>query len=268
MQRMLPCTLAVLLFTGFGTEAFSATNVSYEKRWVQNVTAHVVTANLNSSSVRVSPALAKHGVGTSEGFGSMISRLQPAAAMTGTFFCVRSLIPVGDIVVDGNMLGFGSVGTAICFTADNQVHFKRTRDGHADGWSGYVSVIAGGPRLVNGGLVAVNPRAEGFSDPALFRPAVRSAVGVTKYNKLLLVTVNKPVYLSHMARVMKGLGAVDAINLDGGSSTGLYCKGTVPSHPGRRLTNIIVVYDSLAKYAKVKPALCPEAVIASRSSRS
>lgn len=268
MQRMILSVLVSLLFVGFSSEARSSNDVSYRKRWVQGVRANVVVANLNCPNVKVSPALAQHGVGTSEGFGSMLCRLQPAAAITGTFFCVNSLIPVGDLVVDGNVLSFGSVGTAICFTADNRVEFKSTKEGQAGKWAKYVSVVCGGPRLVRDGMARVDPRSEGFRDPGFYRPAARSAIGVTKENKLLLVTVNKAIYLSRMARIMRDLGAIDAMNLDGGGSTALYCGGIVPSHPGRRLTNLIVVYDSLEKYARVKPIFCPQPMIAGSSTNS
>ena len=143
-----------------------------------------------------------------------------------------------------------------------------TKEGRARKWAKYVSVVCGGPRLVRDGVARVSPSSEGFSDPGFYHPAARSAIGVTKENKLLLVTVNKAIYLSHMARIMRDLGAVDAMNLDGGGSTALYCGGIVPSHPGRRLTNLIVVYDSLAKFARTKPIFCPQPVIASTSSRS
>jgi len=266
MQRMLHSTLICLLLAGLASQAWSTDDVSYRKRWVQGVPVNVVIANLNCPNVKVSPAMAVHGPGTSEGFGSMLSRLRPAAAITGTFFCVNSLIPVGDLVIDGNVLNFGCVGTAICFTADNRVDFMPTRDGRTVKWSKYVSVICGGPRLVREGLAWVSPSSEGFNDSGFYRPAARSAIGVTKQNKLLLVTVNTGVYLSHMARIMRDLGAVDAMNLDGGSSTALYCDGIVPSHPGRRLTNLIVVFDSLEMYARVKPAFCPQPVIAASSS--
>lgn len=268
MQRTFVSMLACLLIACFASEACTSNDVSYRKRWVQGVTANVVVANLNSPNVKVSPALAEHGVGTAEGFGSMLCRLQPAAAITGTFFCVNSLRPVGDLVIDGNALSFGSVGTAICFTADNRVEFKSTKQGQAEKWFKYVSVVCGGPRLVRDGVARVDPRSEGFRDPGFFRPAARSAIGVTKENKLLLVTVNREIYLSHMARIMRDLGAIDAMNLDGGSSTALYCDGKVPSHPGRRLTNLLVVYDSLEKYARVRSILCPSPMIAGSSSNS
>jgi len=243
-------------------------NVSYSKRWVQGVPVHVVTANLNSPDVKVSPAIARHGIGTSEGFGSMLSRLQPTAAITGTYFCVRSLLPVGDIVVDGKLVNFGSVGTGLCLTAGNRVEFKLIKDARMTNWAGYSSVVCAGPRLVNHGAAYVSPRSEGFRDGTLYREARRSAIGVTASNKLLLVTVNRPIYLSKLARIMRDLGAVDAISLDGGSSTALYCKGRILSHAGRRLTNLIVVYESPTKFAKIKPHLAPSPVIASKPSRS
>lgn len=257
MRHTVCNTLVILLLLGLASEAVFASDVSYRKRSVQGVSANVVVANLNCPNVRVSPALALRGVGASEGFGSMLCRLQPAAAITGTFFCTNSLIPVADLVIAGNVLNFGRVGSAICFTADNRVEFMRTREGQSTRWAGYVSVICGGPRLVRNGVPSVNPTAEGFRDPGLFRPAARSAVGVTRANKLLLVTVNRPVYLSHMARIMKDLGAVDAINLDGGSSTALYCKGSVPSHPARRLTNLVVVYDNVEKFQRRQAIFLP-----------
>ncbi|MCL6630435.1 MAG: phosphodiester glycosidase family protein [Armatimonadetes bacterium] len=268
MTRLV-CSLLILTMHVFvlGT-AFSQERVSYAKRVVLGVPVHIVTVNLNSPHVRISPALARHGVGSSEGFGSMLSRLQPTAAITGTFFCMKSLLPVGDIVIDSNRIVKGTVGTGLCFGPDNRVDVINLGDPRSVEWSGYTSVICSGPRLVTNGVITLYPRSEGFYDRALFRKARRSAIGVTQANKLLMVTVNRPIYLSKLAQIMQRLGAVDAINLDGGTSTALYFKGRVPSHPGRSLTNLIVVYESPEKFAKVKAALAPTPVVASRGSRS
>ena len=40
---------------------------------------------------------------------------------------------------------------------------------------------------------------------------------------------------------MKALGANNALNLDGGSSTAMYARGRFVSKPGRMLTNVLVV---------------------------
>ena len=268
MRRTLLALLICPFMVGPSSQADAASNISYQKRWLHDVSVHVITANLNAKSVRVTPALARHGVGTSEGFGSMVFRLQPTAAITGTYFCVNGLTPVADLVIESNPISFGCVGTAICFTGDNKVEFKRTYLGRRDDWSGYVSVIYGGPRLVSAGVAYVSPSSEGFKDGGMYRAAARAAVGVTKKNKLLLVTVNSPVYLSKMARIMRDLGAVDAINLDGGSSTALYYRGLVPSHPGRRLTNLLVIYETDEAYAKARDFLNPRPMFATGSSRS
>ena len=83
----------------------------------------------------------------------------------------------------------------------------------------------------------------------------RMAVGVTKSNHLLLVATRKPVYLSALARALKQIGAYNAINLDGGSSIGLYFKGRTLIQPQRKLTNLLLVYDDREKYERVRDRL-------------
>lgn len=269
MRRVSEIIVSCLLLSAFVMRADGAqSTVVYTKVWARGVPAHVVTVDLNSPNVKVSPAVARHGVGTSEGFGSMLSRFRPTAAITGTFFCVRSLVPVGDIVIDGKLVNMGCVGTAVCFTSDNTVVFKSGGRSSKSASAGHTAVVCTGPRLVHNGVVYVDPRSEGFRDRALYRKAARTALGITKHNKLLLVAVKRPVYLSKLAQIMRDLGAVNAVNLDGGSSTAMYYKGRVLSHPGRRMTNLLLIYESPEVYAKVKPMLAPLPVVATTSSKS
>lgn len=268
MRRLVVFLTMALTLACLPVIVHADSDVAYTKEWIENVSVNVVTANLNSPEVHVSPAIARFGIGTSEGFGSMVGRIQPTAAITGTYFCTKSLTPVGDIVVGGEYVYSGCVGTGLCFTPDNKVVFKKTDRAHRNNWDGYDSVVCTGPRLVDGGTAYVSPWSEGFHDSSIMRKATRSALGVTKDNKLLLVTVNKPIYLSHLARIMRELGAVDALCLDGGSSTALYCKGRAYSHPGRKLTNLIVIYETSDKFAKAKDSLAPSAVVASKPTRS
>ena len=67
------------------------------------------------------------------------------------------------------------------------------------------------------------------------------ALGVTPSNRLLLVSVRTPVTFSRLASIMKLLGAVDAVCLDGGTSSAMYYRGQILRHPGRMLTNVIEV---------------------------
>lgn len=54
----------------------------------------------------------------------------------------------------------------------------------------------------------------------------RSAISVTKDNKLLLLTVNQAT-IKDLAEIMKDLGAKEAMNLDGGASSRLYYRGNI-----------------------------------------
>jgi len=86
---------------------------------------------------------------------------------------------------------------------------------------------------------------------------VRAALGLTATNKLLLVTIARPITLSRLAKLMKALGARDAINLDGGTSTAIAYRGRVLHRPGRRLTNVLLVYDFPAAYRAARSQILP-----------
>jgi exopolysaccharide biosynthesis protein len=105
------------------------------------------------------------------------------------------------------------------------------------------TALRAGPRLIDQGRVSLMPAIEGFRDPSILARKPRAAVGVTRWNKLLLVTVTRPLYLREMARVMLSLGAVNAMCMDGGSSTGLYYAGKSYQVPTRTMTNVLLVYS-------------------------
>ncbi len=98
-----------------------------------------------------------------------------------------------------------------------------------------------GPLLVRGGAVSVNPADEGFKDPKVLTDAGdRSAVGLTSGGHLLLVACPAAT-VSQLAEVMKALGCVDAMNLDGGASSGLWFRGKYLTTPGRDISNALLV---------------------------
>lgn len=228
-------------------------SVGYEYKRAAGIPLHVVTANLNDRDVRVALVVANGGVGRSEGFQPMLRRTRPSAAITGTYFGIRNLQPTGDLVINGNRVHRGCIGTAVCFTADNMVFFRPHRPGCKKNYEGCQFAVEGGPRLLAGGEIVLAPRAEGFRDPSLFRRNPRTGLGLTAQNKLLLVAVARPIYLSDLARAMQALGAVDAVSLDGGSSTAMWYRGKFPVKPARALTHIVAVYDTQYAYRKWYP---------------
>ncbi len=100
--------------------------------------------------------------------------------------------------------------------------------------------ISGGPRLVVDGRIAVHPWLEGFRDPQLFQVVERSAVGITlDRRRLILATATGTLH--DIARIMRRLGAYEAMNLDGGASSGLWARGRYLTQPQRLLTNALLV---------------------------
>lgn len=230
---------ALVLVLPLGTQAQA---ISYTLRNFPGIPVHVVTVNLNSPHVTVEAQLAAGGPGSTETFRSMLRRTRPAAAITGAFFDTRSKYPVGDIAVKGQVVHRGIVGNGICVTPEGRIEFVRRSEGVASGWRGYVTVLCGGPTLVEKGQLVLDPAREGFSDPGLRGAKRRTAAGLTASNKLLLVSINRPVTLKRLALIMQALGATDAITLDGGSSAGLWFNGRIITTPSRSLTNVLAVH--------------------------
>jgi len=235
--------LASLLLALGGAQGFAREPVSYARRSVEGVSLHVVSVDLNDPRVVVSPGIALGGIGRSESLSRFVQRLSPAAAINGTFFDKRSLRPVADIVSEGKLLHFGGMGTAIAFGPEGAVDVMRLpKSRHVD-WSEHRSALASGPLLVWEGFAKPRPGGEGFGDPSVFaRAAPRSAIGVTEDNQLLLAATTRGSSLSRLARAMRSMGAMYAINLDGGSSVGLSYRGRLMISPRRNLTNVLCVH--------------------------
>lgn len=251
-NRML---IAIVLGQMFSTSAL-ASSVAYS--WVKacGTAAHVVTVNLADAETHVSVALARGGRGSGESFKSIVDRARPSAAITGTFFDTRTMIPTGDIAVFGSVIHTGCIGAALCVDAHNRASMVPMSTGRKCNWMGYDTVLCGGPILVTQGKPSVSLERDGFGG-ALRKPATRTAVGITRTGKLLLVAVNRKISLSKMAKVMVSLGAIDALSLDGGSSTGFYAAGRYFANPPRRLTNVLVVYSRSADYERARTAIVP-----------
>ncbi|MBC7289191.1 MAG: phosphodiester glycosidase family protein [Armatimonadetes bacterium] len=119
-------------------------------------------------------------------------------------------------------------------------------------WTDLLHAVGGGPLLVSNGKAVLDPDAEGFRADVSKGRNARSAVGILSDGKVVLVAVEgRPngrgpgLTLWELTKLMLKLGAVSAMNLDGGSSTTLVvydrvvtaCAGGVP----RLVNNALVV---------------------------
>lgn len=225
--------------------------VAYRQGFVLGVGVNIIEANLRDPDVRIGVMVARGGIGHAESFASMMRRARPTAAITGTFFGVRSREPTGDLRINGRDVFRGFIGTAVAITEGNLVAFIRTRykDTSVD-WSLYQTVIRGGPRLLDQGRLTVAPRWEGFRTVPVRSRRRRTAVGVTRDSRLLLVAVRQGITLYELGKVMRALKAYHAVALDGGSSTAMYFGGSIIARPGRGLTNALLIYDRREDYER------------------
>lgn len=222
---------------------------AYRKTSARGVGLHIVQFDPKRKDVRLAVALSERGLGTRDSWSGMVNRAGPKAAITGTYFCTTTSLPVGTLVAEGSTLYHGPIGTVFAYTPGRGAAIVTSRPNRAFQRAEWDVVVRAGPRLLTGGRVTLYPEAEGFRDPAILGRKKRTALAITKSGKLLFVATRQPVLLRTFARSLAAVGAVDAMALDGGASTGLYYGGRTRIAPGRALTNLLVLYDNMEHYA-------------------
>jgi hypothetical protein len=101
----------------------------------------------------------------------------------------------------------------------------------------YPHVMGAGPLLLRNRQIVLDAKQEGFSPNFIQGTAPRSVMGVTENGEWLIVAIQNRVggrgpTLSETAQLMQRLGCIDALNLDGGSSSSLYLNGSLLNrHP-------------------------------------
>lgn len=227
------------LGVSFGREPLST--VTYRHSVILGASVDIIKVDLKDSRISITPAVAKNFPNRPEQFETMVKRENPVAAINGNFFSTVTFRPVGDIVIDEELVYFGGLGTAMAITSKNKIEFIKVEPNRHMNWDGYKAVISCGPKLIENGKIILNAKAEGFRDPELFERRARSAVGVTYDDYLILVSINDGVYFRGLAEIMQELGCKEAMNLDGGQSCGMYYKGEFLRRPKTPLPNILVI---------------------------
>ncbi|MEH2191177.1 MAG: phosphodiester glycosidase family protein [Nostoc sp.] len=97
-------------------------------------------------------------------------------------------------------------------------------------FSRYPHIIGAGPLLIQNRQIVLDAKAEKFSNAFIAEKAIRSGICTTATGTLMIAAVHNggggygPTLAEH-AQLMQKMGCVDALNLDGGSSTSLYLGG-------------------------------------------
>lgn len=175
-----------------------------------------------------------------ERIDAIAKRTNAIAVIGGTYWDLAHK-PLGDIVYEGKVISRGGQRQGIGFTSKGRIVFRERKRNGKINWRGCVSGIACGPRLLRDGRIDSNYSRDGFGPGAGTLEAKRCAVGATRNGKLVLCAAEKPITLRTLSKIMLKLGAVDAINLDGGVSCALYADGKMLVEPLFPMHNVLVV---------------------------
>lgn len=125
-------------------------------------------------------------------------------------------------------------------------------------WDTVTHALGAGPMLIKEGSIYLTTKTEEFGSDVAGGRAPRTALGLTKEGQILLVVVDGRqaasigLTLLELALFMQELGAVEAMNLDGGGSSELVINDKIINRPsdGRErkvAAALAVVAGSLAK---------------------
>lgn len=207
----------------------------------------LITIGLANQAPQANSNKASYG---DEDFTQMVKRHRGAVTVNGTFFSKDEEKRVlGNMVAGGEFLKYSrweNYGTTLGIKQGNQLEMITARVEGQPNWQEHWFSLTCGPRLLKQGQIWLDPTAEGFKDPHIFDAGWRGAIGYPAGGEYLyLVTFEAILTLEQEAELMKAIGCVEAMNLDGGASRALAHRDQIIVPAGRNLTNIIVVYDTL-----------------------
>lgn len=191
---------------------------------------------------RLTVALPPTGLGTALPLSKLLEARGGAAGINASFFDPATNLPVGFLLIDGQMqsasygrravagidlfgrlslfnpqVGQLSLGNSarLLYRAEMESQQMLLRD-----------AISAGPLLLHDGKVALNAGTEDFSDAFVKSRTARSALGLTSDGTLIMVVVSRSrqsagMSLPELARFLQQLGVAEAMALDGGSSSAL-----------------------------------------------
>lgn len=234
----------------------------------------ILSIDLNNPKIMVTVATANDGL---ERTTSIVKRNRAIAGINGGFFSFSPKGPVGLVMTDGKIiappLDNKPARAAVGITSTKHAIFDRVgiKDGklfsiNSTNWAQVMEALGGVSMLVRNGqpYVTVLDEAGGVAFSTTTHP--RTCVGVTKDNKLLLVTIDgrqpeisNGISLENLANLMIQLGAVGAMNLDGGGSTTMVIFDTIVNFPSDRDSSGNPGHErAVANSIIIKPRLRPD----------
>lgn len=134
------------------------------------------------------------------------------------------------IPTDGYLLALRATSTSAASTLNVGTQVSLNQNTTPADFISYPQILGAGPLLLQNRQIVLDAKAEGFSDAFRQQLAIRSVIGTTTKGTLILAAIHDRIggrgpSLAETAQLMQQMGAIDALNFDGGSSTGLYLGG-------------------------------------------
>jgi uncharacterized protein YigE (DUF2233 family) len=150
---------------------------------------------------------------------SMAEQTQALAAINANFFD-ENLKPLGLIVEEGKLKNPPHPSSWYAALLIKGTQARIAKDVDRETAKGFDIVIQAGPRLVIAGSV---PKLKAESSP-------KSAIGIDSQGRLVFIVSEGSAEINEMAKILAGseknggVGLLNALNLDGGSSTQFFAK--------------------------------------------
>lgn len=114
----------------------------------------------------------------------------------------------------------------------------------------YPNIIGAGPLLLQNRQIVLDAKSEQFSNAFINQKAIRSSICVTGAGTLIIAAVHNRAggtgpTLTEKAQLLQTMGCINALNLDGGSSTSLYLGEQLldrPSNTAAAVHNAIGIF--------------------------
>ncbi|HEY9806794.1 MAG TPA: phosphodiester glycosidase family protein [Candidatus Obscuribacterales bacterium] len=119
----------------------------------------------------------------------------------------------------------------------------------------YTQIVGAGPLLLQNRQIVLDAKAEKFSDAFIKEKAARIVIGTNGQGTLMIAAIHNRVggvgpTLNETAQLVQQMGAIDALNLDGGSSTTLYLGGQILDRPPRTAAR---VHNGIGVFIQPRP---------------
>lgn len=158
----------------------------------------------------------------------------PIAQINGSLFNNYN-DPIGTVIYDGNMVKNSGKGYGVGIYEDGISFGSPWTKVWKDYISGYPGLIANGEKIT-----------WTIQDNAVFNSSTRRSAIARKGNRIYFVTTVGGMTLQKFTDTLFNLEMEDAINLDGGGSSRLYCEGECINNPtdNRKIANVIAAWEN------------------------